>query len=243
MQNKVMEIVKAICNMKSTDCRSFNKQDLARELMDLANVPKDADIQEIPLDWNNQVVILFLLPDDKNYYSLFSGIGNDGKFYFELSITGTLLDNGYFDFLEEHGQKDQVLPIDYFVKNQETMTLKKILKLGLINDNTEIWIRHPNMHVLAHGNWNQDDILLYLYNELESFVWQDDNNFYVDLKFGNMTRPQEIAKKLNEGGEWIPELCEELCCLADMLDEYKEADEETFEDILYKAAEKLGVEI
>lgn len=203
MQNRVMELVKTICNMESTDCRSFNKQDLARELMDLANVPKDADIQEIPLDWNNQVVILFLLPDDKNYYSLFSGIGNDGKFYFELSITGTLLDNGYFEFLEEHGQKDQVLPIDYFVKNQETMTLKKILKLGLINDNTEIWIRHPDMRVLAHGNWYQDNILLYLHNELESFVWQDDNNFYVDLKFGSMTlkQAQEIVK--NKGFAWI----------------------------------------
>ena len=120
-------------------------------------------------------------------------------------------------------------------KVMEAMTLWKILELGLINDDTEVWIRHPNMHVLAHGNWYQD--------EIESFIWQDNNNFYVDLKLEDMTRPQEIAKKLNEGGEWIPELCEELCCLADMLDEYKEADGETFEDILYKAAEKLGVEI
>ena len=63
---------------------------MARELMNIANIPENAEIEEIPLNWNNQVVILFLLPDDKNYYSLFAGIGNDNEFHFELSITGTL---------------------------------------------------------------------------------------------------------------------------------------------------------
>lgn len=87
--------------------------------MDLANIPQEADIQEIPLDWNNQVVILFLMPNDKNYYSLFAGIGNNEKFYFGLSITGILLDNGCFDFFEGHGEKEVILPIDYFLKNKE----------------------------------------------------------------------------------------------------------------------------
>lgn len=58
-----------------------------------------------------------------------------------------------------------------------------------------------------------------------------------------MTRVQEIAKELRESGEWIPNLCEELCVLADMENEWKEADGESFEGVLYVAAEKLGVEI
>lgn len=57
-----------------------------------------------------------------------------------------------------------------------------------------------------------------------------------------MTRAQEIAGELRQG-EWIPELCEELCGLADMNEEWEEADGESFEMVLYAAAEKLGVEI
>lgn len=112
-EEKIMNLVKKICGTESTDCRSLNKSDLGRQLLDIANVPKNADIQEIPLDWDNQVVVLFLLPNDTNYYSLFAGIGLDGKFYFELTITGKL--NGkVFDFFDEEEQLD----IDYFKKRK-----------------------------------------------------------------------------------------------------------------------------
>lgn len=99
-QNKIMQLVRQICNAKSVDCRSLNKAKLAREILNLVDVPQDAEIQEIPLDWDNQVVILFLMPDDVNYYSLFAGIGNDGKFYLELSVTG-ILNGDRFDFISE----------------------------------------------------------------------------------------------------------------------------------------------
>lgn len=122
MKNKVMEIVGRICNEKSTNCRNLNKGNLARELMNLANIPQNAEIQEIPLDWGNQVIVLFLIPEDKeNYYSLFAGIGNDGNFYFELSITGKYPCTKKFYFLE----KDEILPIDYFV-NKGTIDQVKI---------------------------------------------------------------------------------------------------------------------
>lgn len=111
MENKIMELVKGICSTQSTDCRSLNKAQLARKLMNFAHIPQRADIQEIPLDRGNQVVILFLLPEDVNYYSLFAGIGTDGNFYFELSITGKL-NGSTFDFFEE----EKMLDIDYFSK-------------------------------------------------------------------------------------------------------------------------------
>ena len=50
------------------------------------------------------------------------------------------------------------------------MTLKKFFDLGLVNDDTEVWIRDPDLHVLAHGDWYQDNILEYLDHELESFT-------------------------------------------------------------------------
>ena len=51
-----------------------------------------------------------------------------------------------------------------------------------VNDDTEVWIRDPDLHVLAHGDWYQDNILEYLDHELESFTWQDDDNFYIDVR-------------------------------------------------------------
>lgn len=114
MQLEIMQLVEKICDMKSTNCRSLNKSNLARELMDFADIPQSAEIQEIPLDWNNQVVILFFMPKDKNYYSLFAGIGNDNKFHFDLTITGILKYN-YFDFFED----EIPLDADYFQKYKE----------------------------------------------------------------------------------------------------------------------------
>ena len=109
-KSKIMELVNAICNTESTNCRSLNKVKTARQLLDIVNVPTTAQIQEIPLDWNNQVVILFLLPDDNNYYSLFAGIGKSGNFHFELSVAAKLKGNE-FNFYDE--EKD--LNINYFM--------------------------------------------------------------------------------------------------------------------------------
>lgn len=83
MQEKIMEIVRAICNMPATDCRSLNKAAKARELLDLVHVPDTAEIHEIPLDWDEQVEIMFTVPNDKTYYGLTAGM-NDGKFFIEL---------------------------------------------------------------------------------------------------------------------------------------------------------------
>lgn len=39
------------------------------------------------------------------------------------------------------------------------MTLEKIYDMGLIKDSTEIYIRKGNFHVIASGNWYQDNVL------------------------------------------------------------------------------------
>lgn len=113
MQNKVMAIVGKICNTKSVSCRGLDQSGLARKLMNLANIPQNADIQEIPINWDNMVAIYFLIPN--RYFCLFAGIGMDGNYHFELSIIGTLEGNR-FHFREEDELPDIVLPIDYFVK-------------------------------------------------------------------------------------------------------------------------------
>lgn len=58
-----------------------------------------------------------------------------------------------------------------------------------------------------------------------------------------MNRAFEVAEELRTSREWIPDLCEELCELAGLADEWKEADGESFEQVLFKAAEILNVKI
>ena len=110
---KFMLLVKEVCNMEATDCRSLNKSKLARELMNLVNIPQNAEIYEIPLDWDDEVVILFMLPNDKNYYSLGAGHWLDGTERLILSITGRWKGRE-FKFFQEEGKEDIPLPLNYF---------------------------------------------------------------------------------------------------------------------------------
>ena len=122
---KFMPLVREICNMQATDCRSLNKAKLARELMDLINIPQNAEIYEIPLDWDDEVVILFLLPNNKNYYSLGAGHWLDDTERMILGITGKLRGKK-FKFFEEEGKEDIPLPLDYFQrKNKNTKERKE----------------------------------------------------------------------------------------------------------------------
>lgn len=67
------------------------------------------------------------------------------------------------------------------------MTLENLLinHSKLINDKTIVRIRNEeNFSLLTSGNWYQDNILKYRNIEISSFTWQDNDEFYVDLKKG-----------------------------------------------------------
>ncbi len=53
--------------------------------------------------------------------------------------------------------------------------------LKLIDEETEICFRNPDMYVLAHGKWYQDNVLNYENKEIERFTWQD-GKLFIDLK-------------------------------------------------------------
>lgn len=115
MEEKIMELIDRICTMKSTNCRSLNKRNEARKIMDFFGIPVDAIIHEIPLDWDRQVEIMFTIPEDTlhkvNYYfGLYVGIHN-GKITIELSKCGEWnKKSDYFDFYF----RDKLIPMDYF---------------------------------------------------------------------------------------------------------------------------------
>jgi hypothetical protein len=54
---------------------------------------------------------------------------------------------------------------------------------------------------------------------------------------------QELAAKIAAADTWNESDCQKLCELAGMLEEWNAADGETFETVVYNAAEKLGVKI
>lgn len=58
-----------------------------------------------------------------------------------------------------------------------------------------------------------------------------------------MRNAYEIAADIRNAAEWDNDLCAELCEAADMAAEWETADGDTFEAVVYAAAEKLGVEI
>lgn len=60
---------------------------------------------------------------------------------------------------------------------------------------------------------------------------------------GGMRNKEELAAAMRNAGFWNLADCTELCAAAGMEKEWEAADGETFEVVLYKAAEKLGVEI
>lgn len=66
-------------------------------------------------------------------------------------------------------------------ESEKNMTVKNIFDMGLVDDSTEIFIRDEDFHVLGHGDWYQDNVLEYLNHNVESFTWQDDNKFYIDI--------------------------------------------------------------
>lgn len=114
-----MKIVREICITESTDCRSLNKRDLARKLMDMADIPQEAYITEIPLDVSDQVDISFIMPNDDNYYSLYAGHWlNDTESMF-LAITGKVVIESEgrfrFDFFDE----EKKINLDYFKRKGE----------------------------------------------------------------------------------------------------------------------------
>jgi len=56
-------------------------------------------------------------------------------------------------------------------------------------------------------------------------------------------RAAEVAEAIRNSDTWDSDLLAELCELADMSDEWEAADGDTFEQVAYAAAKKLGVEI
>lgn len=58
-----------------------------------------------------------------------------------------------------------------------------------------------------------------------------------------MKTAEELALEINSRDTWDGDLLAQLCELAGLEEEWEAADGDTFENVVYQAAERLGVEI
>lgn len=58
-----------------------------------------------------------------------------------------------------------------------------------------------------------------------------------------MKNANEIAETIRNAEDWDMDACKELCELAGLTAEWEAADGDTFESVVNRAAEVLGVEI
>jgi len=85
-QKKIMELVNTICNTES-DCHGMaNNCFNVNELLCMSeNVPEYCRVIEVPINWGQQVLIIYKRVGEENECELFAGIGTDGEFYFEVT--------------------------------------------------------------------------------------------------------------------------------------------------------------
>lgn len=76
----------------------------------------------------------------------------------------------------------------------------------------------------------------------EGLKTEEDVEAYVAENYPSV-EAVELAARIREADEWNTEDLAELCEMAGLEKEWQEADGETFEQVAYKAAEILGVEI
>ena len=116
MENKYkdfMSVVREMCARKSADCRSLNMADLARRLMDMVDIPQNAEIFEIPLNWHIQVGITFTVPKYPVAFGLYAGYWNNGTESMQLVIVGTIR-NDDDGISIDYWKEEMSLPLDYF---------------------------------------------------------------------------------------------------------------------------------
>ena len=109
---EIMEIVDKMCDKDSKDYKYLNNTDSARKLMNIVNVPQNAEIIKILFDLGKQVRIYFNIPNDSHCYGLYAGHLEDGTENIELCIVGKKR-NGKVYF-----NKRKNLCLDYF-KNKK----------------------------------------------------------------------------------------------------------------------------
>ncbi len=130
-KNNFMPIVEKICSfppsaLDRTEEDGKELLNLCRTLMDMVNIPSNAEIYEIPLMKNNQVVIYFFLEnDDEKEYCLNAGHWLDDTISMKLEAYGK--ETHEYDI--EMYTAFESLPLDYFENHEKESENTKVVRL------------------------------------------------------------------------------------------------------------------
>lgn len=122
--------------------------------------------------------------------------------------------------------------------------LVRMIRFGDFDFMKDFWGFNGYGNLVSYNAWElpiyAEDIADYILSEEDS-LGNDEIKEILDDK----DELQELAEKIRAAKTWVEVEGElrALCDAAGMADEYKAADGDNFEAVIYKAAERLGVEV
>ena len=122
--------------------------------------------------------------------------------------------------------------------------LVRMIRFGDFDFMKEFWGFNGYGNLDSYNAWElpifPDDIADYILSEKDSL-----GNDEIKEILDGADEIQELAAKIRAAKTWVEVEGElrALCDAAGMADEYKAADGDNFEAVIYKAAERLGVEV
>ena len=122
--------------------------------------------------------------------------------------------------------------------------LVDMMRYGNFNFQDDFWSLNGYGNLVSYNAWElpvyAEDIANYILSEEDSL-----GNDEIQEILDGEDELQELAAKIRAAKTWVEVEGElrVLCEAAGMADEYKAADGDNFEAVIYKAAERLGVEV
>ena len=134
--------------------------------------------------------------------------------------------------------------IEEILDGVDKRELVRMVQFGDFNCMQDFWGFNGYGNLVSYNAWElpiyAEDIADYILSEEDSL-----GNDEIQEILDDEDELQELAAKIRAAKTWV-EVEDELmalCEAAGMADEYKAADGDNFEAVIYKAAERLGVEI
>ena len=134
--------------------------------------------------------------------------------------------------------------IEEILDGVDKWELVRMIRFGDFDFTKEFWGFNGYGNLVSYNSW---ELPVYAEDIADYVLLKDDSlgNDEIQEILDDEDEIQALAAKIHAAKTWVEVEGElmTLCEAAGMADEYKAADGDSFEAVIYKAAERLGVEI
>ena len=134
--------------------------------------------------------------------------------------------------------------IEEILDGVDKWELVRMVQFGDFDCTEEFWGFNGYGNLVSYNAW---ELPIYAEDIAGFILWKEDSlgNDEIQEILDDEDEIQELAAKIRAAKTWVEVEGElkALCDAAGMADEYKAADGDNFEAVIYKAAERLGVEV